>query len=80
MPISPGFWEWGCPKRGDAHVTVTPKPSTKDLGTRLGPFWKRYYKVKHNRQETGSKLISYPDLLLTKPKARSRRVRKFNSF
>ena len=20
MPISLGFWEWGCPKRGDAHI------------------------------------------------------------
>ena len=26
MPISPGFWEWGCPKRGDAHITVTAPP------------------------------------------------------
>ena len=24
MPISLGFWEWGCPKRGGAHITVTP--------------------------------------------------------
>ena len=24
MPISLGFWEWGFPKRGDAHITVTP--------------------------------------------------------
>ena len=24
MPISLGFWEWGCPKRGVAHITVTP--------------------------------------------------------
>ena len=23
MPISPGFCIWGCPKRGDAHITVT---------------------------------------------------------
>ena len=23
MPISLGFWEWGCPKRGNAHNTVT---------------------------------------------------------
>ena len=23
MPISLGFEEWGCPKRGDAHITVT---------------------------------------------------------
>ena len=23
MPISLGFWEWGCPKRVDAHITVT---------------------------------------------------------
>ena len=23
MPISLGFWEWGCPKCGDAHITVT---------------------------------------------------------
>ena len=23
MPISLGFWEWGCPKRGDARITVT---------------------------------------------------------
>ena len=22
--ISLGFWEWGCPKRGNAHITVTP--------------------------------------------------------
>ena len=26
MPISLGSWEWGCPKRGDAHITVTPGP------------------------------------------------------
>ena len=24
MLISLRFWEWGCPKRGDAHITVTP--------------------------------------------------------
>ena len=24
MSISLGFWEWGFPKRGDAHITVTP--------------------------------------------------------
>ena len=24
MSISLGFREWGCPKRGDAHITVTP--------------------------------------------------------
>ena len=23
MPTSLRFWEWGCPKRGDAHITVT---------------------------------------------------------
>ena len=23
MSISLGFWEWGWPKRGDAHITVT---------------------------------------------------------
>ena len=23
MPISLGFWEWGCPKRGNAHNIVT---------------------------------------------------------
>ena len=23
MPISSGFWEWGCLKRRDAHITVT---------------------------------------------------------
>ena len=23
MPISLGFWEWGCPKRRDAHITGT---------------------------------------------------------
>ena len=22
MPISLGFWEWECPKRKDAHITV----------------------------------------------------------
>ena len=80
MPLSLGSWEWRGPKRGDAHVTVTPKTSTRDLDMRLGLFWKRYSKFKHNRQETGSKLISSPDLLLTKPKARSGRVRKFSSF
>ena len=26
MPTSLGFWEWGCPKRGDAHITGTPPP------------------------------------------------------
>ena len=24
MLISLGLWEWGCPKRGDALITVTP--------------------------------------------------------
>ena len=24
MPVSLRFWEWGCPKRKDAHITVTP--------------------------------------------------------
>ena len=24
MPISLGFWEWGCLKRRDAHITVSP--------------------------------------------------------
>ena len=52
----------------------------KRSGYEIGLFWKRYYKFKHNRQETGSKLISSPDLLFTKPKARSGRVRKFSSF
>ena len=23
MPISLGFWQWGCRKREDAHITVT---------------------------------------------------------
>ena len=23
IPILLGFWEWGCPKRGDTHITVT---------------------------------------------------------
>ena len=23
MSISLGFWKWGWPKRGDAHITVT---------------------------------------------------------
>ena len=23
MPISLGFWEWGCPKCGDVHITVS---------------------------------------------------------
>ena len=22
--MSLGFWEWGCSKRGDTHITVTP--------------------------------------------------------
>ena len=24
MPKTLGIWEWGCPKCGDAHITVTP--------------------------------------------------------
>ena len=23
MPVSLGFWEWGCPKCGDVHITVS---------------------------------------------------------
>ena len=33
MPISLGFWEWGSPKRGDAHITVTPVPVFATLET-----------------------------------------------
>ena len=25
------FWEWGCPKRGDAHITISP-PYWKTIG------------------------------------------------
>ena len=40
MPISLGFWEWGCPKRGDAHVTVTPTCVPQmSLGSLLGTRW-----------------------------------------
>ena len=28
MPISLGFWEWGCTEHRDAHITVTPPVST----------------------------------------------------
>ena len=28
MPISQGFWEWGCQKHRDDHITVTPPVST----------------------------------------------------
>ena len=24
MPLLRGFWEWGCPKLGDTHITVAP--------------------------------------------------------
>ena len=33
MPISLGFWEWGFPKRGDAHITVTPLALAEKLAT-----------------------------------------------
>ena len=29
MPILLGFWIWVCPKRGNAHITVTPPPYWK---------------------------------------------------
>ena len=32
-----GIWEWGCPKRGDAHITVTPlRPTSKAREKRPG--------------------------------------------
>ena len=48
MPISLGFWEWGCPKRGDAHTTVT--APLKTTRRKLNPvnfredFWYRYWR------------------------------------
>ena len=27
MPVSLGFWEWGCTKRGDTYITETPASS-----------------------------------------------------
>ena len=35
MPKTLGIWEWGCLKRGDAHITVTPPSNNWALGTRL---------------------------------------------
>ena len=35
MPTSLGFWEWGCPKRGDAHITGTPPPFLSPVSSRL---------------------------------------------
>ena len=35
MPISLGSREWGCPKRGDAHVTATPHFRKKLTGERV---------------------------------------------
>ena len=40
MPISLGFWEWGCPKRGDAHIPIT-APSVLPIlraGSQLCPI------------------------------------------
>ena len=31
MPISLGIWEWGCSKRRDAHITLTPGASFLSL-------------------------------------------------
>ena len=31
MPIQLGFWEWGCPKRGDANITVTSPSQVKTV-------------------------------------------------
>ena len=39
MPISLGFWEGGCPKRGDAHITVT-------MLKKSGPSFLRVFKGK----------------------------------
>ena len=47
MPISLGFWEWGCPKRGDAHTTVA--APIKTTRRKLDPvnfrkdFWDSYW-------------------------------------
>ena len=40
MPISLGFWEWGCSKRGDAHIPIT-APSVLPIlraGSQLCPI------------------------------------------
>ena len=43
MPISPGFCEWGCPKRWDSHITVTPGDEKNGrLGTRLNGIRKNF--------------------------------------
>ena len=35
-----GFWEWGCPKRGVAHITVTPARLAERFGAlNLSPQW-----------------------------------------
>ena len=53
MPTSLGFWEWGCPKRGDAHMTGTPPPFLSPVSSRLifmfalfprGPYYLRAWK------------------------------------
>ena len=53
MPTSLGFWEWGCPKRGDAHITGTPPPFLSPVSSRLifmfalfprGPYYLRAWK------------------------------------
>ena len=31
MPILQWFWEWGCSKRGDANITVTPPSQVKTV-------------------------------------------------
>ena len=92
MPISLGFWEWGCPKRKDAHITVTADNAAHrvNLSTgkrnwypfiqwialssfeRLGPdlqvLFYFAFLTRFGCSEINLLFISYPDLLLTKPK------------
>ena len=58
MPITLLFWEWGCPKRGDAHITVTAqcpphverdtrrvKTAVESLYTKITNLWCFFYPV-----------------------------------
>ena len=70
MPTSLGFWEWGCPKRGDAHITGTPPPFLSPVSSRLifmfalfprGPNYLRAWKGTRLKDPTNTR----PDLLPT---------------
>lgn len=58
MPISQGFWEWGCPKRGDARLTVKTAglPFSREKAT-SSPG--RFFKARERRpgHEVGEKVL-----------------------